>query len=80
MLLALVVITIGKALAAAWLSEAFAWLTRTQPVLPRQSVYTIRVGQRLDGSKAVRELGLPQTPVEEAVRRAVAWFRAHGYL
>ena len=31
-------------------------------------------------SKAVRELGLPQTPVEEALGRAVAWFRSNGYV
>ena len=30
--------------------------------------------------KAVRELGLPQTPVEKAVREAYAWFLEHGYL
>ena len=28
-----------------------------------------------DASKAVRELGLPQTPVELALAEAVAWFR-----
>jgi dihydroflavonol-4-reductase len=33
-----------------------------------------------DPSKAVRELGLPQTPVEEPLARAVEWFRAHGYV
>jgi hypothetical protein len=27
----------------------------------------------------VRELGLPQTPAIEAVRKAVHWFRTHGY-
>jgi len=27
--------------------------------------------------KAVRELGLPQTPVEHALARAVDWFRAN---
>ncbi|MEE8241879.1 MAG: dihydroflavonol 4-reductase, partial [candidate division NC10 bacterium] len=32
-----------------------------------------------DASKAVRELHLPQTPVEEALREAVEWFWAHGY-
>jgi dihydroflavonol-4-reductase len=32
-----------------------------------------------DARKAVRDLGLPQTPVEEALARAVAWFRANGY-
>jgi dihydroflavonol-4-reductase len=29
--------------------------------------------------KAVRELGLPQSPVEEALRQAVQWFRERGY-
>jgi dihydroflavonol-4-reductase len=29
--------------------------------------------------KAVRELGLPQTPVEQALREAVNWFVAQGY-
>ena len=32
-----------------------------------------------DPAKAVRELGLPQTPPREALRKAVAWYRAHGY-
>jgi hypothetical protein len=26
----------------------------------------------------VRELGLPQTPVEDALREAVAWYREQG--
>ena len=30
--------------------------------------------------KAVRELGLPQSPVEEALARAVAWFREKGHV
>jgi dihydroflavonol-4-reductase len=33
-----------------------------------------------DSSKAIRELGLPQTPVIEALTKAVAWFRANGYV
>jgi len=66
--------------AAAYASEAFAWLTRTEPLLPRQVVASARVIQVLDASKAVAELGLPQTPIEEAVERALSWFRAHGFL
>jgi dihydroflavonol-4-reductase len=31
-------------------------------------------------SKAIRELGLPQTPPREALGEAVAWFRRHGYV
>ncbi len=33
-----------------------------------------------DNSKAVRELGLPQTPVRQALEEAVAWFQEHGYV
>jgi dihydroflavonol-4-reductase len=32
-----------------------------------------------DPSKAIRELGLPQTPVDQALRDAVDWFWANGY-
>jgi hypothetical protein len=30
-------------------------------------------------AKAERELGLPRTPVEEALGDAVRWFVEHGY-
>jgi dihydroflavonol-4-reductase len=30
-------------------------------------------------AKAVRELGLPQTPADEALRDAVTWFVDRGY-
>jgi dihydroflavonol-4-reductase len=68
------------ALAAAAASEGLAWLTRTEPILPRSAVHAARTGPGLDASKARRELALPQTPLEDAVARAVAWFRAHGDL
>jgi len=31
-------------------------------------------------AKAIRELGLPQTPPRQALADAVAWFRANGYV
>lgn len=33
-----------------------------------------------DPTKAIRELGLPQTPLSEAFTEAVAWFRDNGYI
>jgi dihydroflavonol-4-reductase len=33
----------------------------------------------VDPSKAVDELGLPQTPIETAIEDAVLWFRENGY-
>jgi dihydroflavonol-4-reductase len=32
-----------------------------------------------DCSKAIRELGIPQTPPEVALGKAVKWFREHKY-
>jgi len=32
-----------------------------------------------DPSRAIHELGLPQTPLEVAFRQAIVWFRANGY-
>lgn len=33
-----------------------------------------------DPTRAIRELGLPQTPLDIAFRQAVDWFRANGYV
>jgi len=37
-------------------------------------------GHYYRADKAVRELALPQTPVEEAIEAAYDWFRENGYL
>ena len=34
----------------------------------------------VDNSKAVRELGLHQTPVEETIQKTVKWFKENGYI
>jgi dihydroflavonol-4-reductase len=33
-----------------------------------------------NASKSVRELGLPQSPIEQALEKAVRWFTDHGYV
>ena len=33
-----------------------------------------------DCSKAVNELGLPQTPIRTTVEKAITWFRENGYV
>jgi dihydroflavonol-4-reductase len=50
---------------------------------PRVSLDSVRLSRKMmyfDSGKAVRELGLPQTPVDEALGRAVEWFRQRGYV
>ena len=66
--------------ATALVSEAAAAMTGSEPWLSRQVIGPGRRGLRLDGTKARQELAMPQTPVEEAIRRALAWFRAAGTL
>jgi len=68
------------AVTAALAAEGLGWLTRTEPLLSRGVVESAGMGQPLDGTKAREELGFPQTPIEEAVARALGYFKARGYL
>ncbi|SIS53518.1 dihydroflavonol-4-reductase [Alicyclobacillus vulcanalis] len=43
---------------------------------PVAGVRLAREPMYFDASKAVRELGLPQSPIEDALRRAIEWFRS----
>lgn len=50
---------------------------------PRATVDTVRMGRKkmfASSDKAERELGWKIVPVEGALRRAVEWFRANGYV
>jgi dihydroflavonol-4-reductase len=60
--------------------EGFARLTGGVPQVPLTAVRMARKRMYFSPAKAVRELELPQTPVEEALRDAVEWFAAHGYV
>lgn len=42
-----------------------------------ESVTTLLHGHRYDGSRATRDLGLAYTPLEDTLRRALAWYAAH---
>lgn len=69
----------GVAFAAAVAAEGLSRLTGRPPRIPLTGVRMARKVMFFDAGKAVRELGLPQTPVEGALREAVDWFTAHGY-
>ena len=50
---------------------------------PRATVDAVRMGKKkmfASSGKAERELGWKIVPVEDALRRAVEWFRANGYV
>lgn len=58
-----------------WLAN----LTGQPPRIPLEGVKMAKYKMHYDCSKAIRELGIPQTPPEVALGKAVRWFRAHGY-
>lgn len=69
------------ALALAHVSEATARGLGTGP--PRVPLDGVRASghyRYFDCSKAVRELGMPQTPLDEALLKAVSWFTDNGYV
>jgi dihydroflavonol-4-reductase len=63
----------------ALVSEGVARATGRPPRVPLTGVRMARKHMYFSAEKAVRELGLPQTPVETALRQAVEWFTAYGY-
>jgi dihydroflavonol-4-reductase len=67
-------------LAAAAADTLAARLTGRLPRVPLEGVRMSRHRMFFDAGKAIQELGLPQTPVEEALARAVAYFRENGYV
>jgi dihydroflavonol-4-reductase len=60
--------------------ECVAGFTGKPPRATRAGVCMARDRMWFNPEKAIRELGLPQTPPEQAFADAVAWFRAHGYV
>jgi dihydroflavonol-4-reductase len=66
-------------LAIAHLEAPIARLLHRAPRVPLDGVRMAKKPMFFDGSKAVRSLGLPQSPIEPALRRAVDWFIARGY-
>jgi dihydroflavonol-4-reductase len=60
-----------------WISD---YLTHRPPRVPLEGVRMAKYKMHYDCRKAVHELGLPQTPPEIALEKAVRWFRDHGYV
>jgi dihydroflavonol-4-reductase len=65
---------------------AFVDTTVTGHILrrePRATIDAVRMGRKkmfVTSAKAERELGFAVLPVEDALRRAVNWFKANGYV
>src|SRR6185437_12329015 len=68
------------ALMAAWVDEAMSRVTGRPPKAPLAGVRMAKYKMWFNPAKAIRELGLPQTPPKQALTDAVAWFRANAYV
>jgi len=74
-------IPLGLAVAAGAVDELVRGkMLKRHPRIALAAVRTARKIRHFDCSKAVKELGLPQSPLEGALTRAVAWFRERGYV
>jgi len=54
-------------------------LTHKNPRIPLEGVRMAKYRMHYDCTKARKELDLPQTPVETALKKAIEWFRQNGY-
>ncbi len=66
-------------LRVAKVAEFISRITGRAPMTTVKNTRYILQHGYVDPSKAIEELGLPQTPIETAVADSVAWFRANGY-
>ena len=57
-----------------------SFFRRTEPVVSYAMAQISCDGHYYSAEKAVRELGLPQTPVEIAIEEAFEWFVSNGYV
>jgi dihydroflavonol-4-reductase len=70
-------LALSVAYADATLARLWPW---REPFVPPVGVKLSKKRMFFEATKAVRDLGLPQTPAREALRKAVVWFAEHGYV
>ncbi|MFP3952901.1 MAG: NAD-dependent epimerase/dehydratase family protein [Candidatus Bipolaricaulota bacterium] len=69
------------AVSFAWLDEFFeGFLLRKRPTAPISAIESTRIDERIDSTPWAKELGLPQTPIIKALKKAMDWYSENGYL
>lgn len=68
------------ALSAAHVNEAISAISGKPPKAPLAGVRMAKYKMFFNPAKAIRDLGLPQTPPKKALADAVEWFKSHGYV
>jgi len=67
-------------LSAAWIDEIVLTKFGKTPSIPLDGVRMSKQPMYYNPAKAVRDLGLPQTAIAEALQNAVDWFINNGYV
>ena len=67
-------------LRVARLMELWSKITGKAPVTTYKNTMFILQENFVDATKAVTELGLPQSPIEQAIEDSINWFRENGYV
>ena len=67
-------------LRVARLMELWSRITGKPPLTTYKNTMYILQENFVDASKAVTELGMPQSPIEQAIEDSIAWFRENGYV
>ncbi|MES2072590.1 MAG: NAD-dependent epimerase/dehydratase family protein [Pseudomonadota bacterium] len=66
-------------LVSQWQNFRYLRLGGPEPKVSESAIAVMSSGQFVDGSKALLELGFKaEVPVDEAIRRTLAWFRSRG--
>jgi dihydroflavonol-4-reductase len=65
--------------AGIWGSVVVGWMLKREPRATIEAVQMSRKKMFVTSDKAERELGWNPRPVDDALRRAVEWFKANGY-
>ena len=60
-----------------WISD---YITRKPPLIPLDGIRMAKKYMHYDSTKAIKELGLPQTPIEVAMEKAIKWFKDNRYV
>lgn len=60
--------------------QLIASITKKPPVITASMMRIASKYAYFDVSKAVNELGLPQTPIRTTIEKAINWFRENGYV
>jgi len=54
-------------------------ITHEPPLLTPGGTQVMHLFKKMDSSKALKELGMPQTPLKETIKKTIQWYKENGY-